>query len=91
MKRELQPEVAAKYNINDVYLNCNKLQFPHQKLHGIGAKPASQLTLAEVDKLVECGAVDGVFTLKVQAEHEPKVIPATKPSVIKSGKGGNKK
>ena len=66
-KFSLQPEVAAKYDCPENFLPGGKLVFPFPKKHNVANKPAHELTLAEVDKLVAANAVNGVFTLKTVA------------------------
>lgn len=66
----LQDEVAKKYAINPAFTNC-KLSFPKENKHGVPASFAKDLTLAEVDRLFEAGAVNGVFTL-IPAEEKKK-------------------
>lgn len=65
-KKTLNADVAAKYDCVENFLYGQKLVFPFSAKHGVKNKPAHELTVAEVDKLMEFNAVKGVFTLKVK-------------------------
>jgi len=77
-KKNLQPEVAAKYTAVENFLYGQKLVFPHENKHGIGGKPLHELTLAEADTLVSLGCLKGVLTLKAP------VVPVQKPAPVKA-------
>lgn len=64
----LKPEVAAKYDVHPSVLKGQKLVFSHTIKHGVPNKSAHDLTLDEVDKLYAAGAVNGLFTLKTEAQ-----------------------
>jgi hypothetical protein len=76
-KKNLQPEVAAKYTATENFLYGQKLVFPKQSVHSIGGKPLHELTLAEADTLVSLGCLKGVLTLKAP------VVPVQKPAPVK--------
>lgn len=61
---QLTPDVEKKYSCAPGFLGGQKLVFPKQAKHGVAHKAAHELTMEEVDKLFEAGAVKGVFTLK---------------------------
>ena len=77
-KKNLQPEVAAKYTATENFLYGQKLVFPKQSVHGIGGKPLHELTLAEADTLHGLGCLKGVLTLKAP------VVPVQKPAPVKA-------
>lgn len=77
-KRNLQPEVAAKYTAVDNFLYGQKLVFPKENQHGIGGKPLHELTLAEADTLHGLGCLKGVLSLKAP------VVPVQKPAPVKA-------
>lgn len=71
----LQPAVAAKYIAHPSFLDGRKLLFPHTNKHHVANKPAHELTVEEVDKLMEHKALEGVFSLKpVEANLTAPVI-----------------
>jgi hypothetical protein len=81
-KFQLQEGVTGKYLVNPSFLGGRKLIFPLQHIHKVAHKPAHELTLEEIDRLVAAGAVKGIFTLKaktvaaIQPEKEAAEAPA---------------
>lgn len=73
--KQLDAEVAKKYNCNPSYLYGGNMVWDKQSKHSVANKPVHELTVEEVDVLVAAGAAKGVFTLKKPADKPATAKP----------------